>query len=141
MDSVEKCLAIGLEVIGMRDGLPVFHGRFLRRDLEGQLRIYVDRDYRPFEEPEEDTGFPQEVLRKIQAIVDGSTTDLSPEETAELALQEAKELFTSSLDTLPDAMWKEFLFEVMKERLKSKPAYLASWIAKVEAAGLSEALK
>lgn len=141
MDVADKCQAVGLRVKGMRNGLPALPGRLLRADPKGQLRIYLDRQYRPFEELEEDSGFPPESLRTIQAILDGKTADLSSEEVDALDRLEAKEQFTANLDAVPDVMWKEFLFEVMKERFKSKPAYLASWIAKVTAAGLSGALK
>ncbi len=140
MEAFQKLQAIGVATTGMMDGLPLLPGRFLKR-VDGGLKVYFDRSYRPFDEPEEDLDFPSETLQKIEAILDGETAGLSPEELDALATLEANEQFSSALDTIPEAVWKEFLFEVMKERYKGNPAYLASWIAKVDAAGLSGVLR
>ncbi len=73
--------ALGMESTGFINGLPSFPGVFLR-EIDGKLKAFKDKEYKPWEQPEEDPDWSAEDLAKIKAVIDTDYGALSDEEQA-----------------------------------------------------------
>jgi hypothetical protein len=72
---------LGMESTGFVNGLPSFPGVFLR-EIDGKLRVFKDKECKPWEQPEEDPDWSAEDLAKIKAVIDRDYGALSDEEQA-----------------------------------------------------------
>jgi hypothetical protein len=75
----EKLRAMGFHCTGVEDGLPIFPGVFLR-EIDGLLKAFKDREYKPWEQPETAPAWSAEDLAKVKAVIDGDYARLSDDD-------------------------------------------------------------
>lgn len=106
MDFLEKCTAAGLGS-GAYEGYPVVNGRVFKK-VDGKLKAFTKReDPKPWEDPLiEDKLFDSSILKKIEDIEAGTTTNLSVAEIQAIADAEKDE---ADRTAMPDSltMWKK----------------------------------